>query len=392
VSSPRVKVFIALNGLRFIAALAIVAYHYAPLIENYQNLPAIIRKLINECPAAVGFFFILSGFVLAHRYLGDESQIENIAGFYGSRFRRIYPAYMVGFVLFIPLAFVKYITHPPYGVLEGNTLVISAILYCLMLQAWTPLAQAWNGPSWSLSVEAFMYLVFPVLGARIARLSNRNTFFLLIAAWLLPVAIAGGYQAGLIPVSIWEGYLRNNPLFWTPLFVMGVAGARFIGPWQKVESALAGRISIGAVIGVVLLALVWSNRWSEAFVAGGIAPLLVAVVICFTRNLNWLTKIIGGNTFNRLGQASYVMYIIQAPIWHYWQAATNLLRQLTARTNTVAAWQFVAFVPILIFISLMTERFVETPGRRWLANIPKAPRSSQAVQSKARVASQGGVQ
>jgi peptidoglycan/LPS O-acetylase OafA/YrhL len=388
-------VFTGLNGLRFIAALTIVVYHYAPLIDGYERLPALVRNLISEGPVAVGFFFILSGFVLAHRYLSDRSSsrgssVGSLSRFYWSRFARIYPAYMVGFVLFLPLAFDKYIIHPPFVVSSQKTLVASAVLYSLMLQAWTPLAQAWNGPSWSLSVEAFMYLVFPLAGAGIVKLSNRQILILLITAWLLPVAITGSYQAGLIPGAFWDGYLRNNPLLWTPLFIMGIAAARFIAPWARVAKQSASRMSIAALIGVVIVALVWPSTWSEVFIAGGIAPVLVAVVLFFTRNLNGVTKIIGGNTLNQLGQASYAMYIIQSPMWHYWQAATNLLRKLPAHTSSVAVWQFVLFVPVLIFISIVTERFIEIPARRWLSGIPKAPMSAATPHTKAMVATQSG--
>lgn len=384
--------FTGLNGLRFIAALTIVFYHYAPLIEGYEHCPVVVRDLISEGPAAVGFFFILSGFVLAHRYLSAGASVGDVGAFYWSRFARIYPAYMVGFLLFVPLALDKYLIHSPFEVSNGKTLVLSALLYSFMLQAWTPLSQAWNGPSWSLSVEAFMYLIFPLAGARMIRLSNRKTLVLGLITWLLPVAVVSSYQVGLISGSTWEGYLRNSPLLWTPLFVMGIAAARFIGPWKKVSPKTASRLSIAAVIGVIVIAAAWPSASIEVFVAGGIAPLFAAVVIFFTRDVNRVTHIIGGNTLNRLGQASYAMYIIQAPIWHYWQAATNLIRRLPPQTNTVAAWQFVVFVPVLVFISLAVERLVEIPARRWLSRIPGVSVSQAAVQSKARVATQASGQ
>jgi peptidoglycan/LPS O-acetylase OafA/YrhL len=363
-----------------------VFYHYAPLIEGYQRLPDVVRNMISEGPAAVGFFFILSGFVLAHRYLSARASVGEVGAFYWSRFTRIYPAYMVGFVLFVPLALDKYVIHPPFGVSNSKTLVVSALLYSFMLQAWTPLSQAWNGPSWSLSVEAFMYLIFPLAGARMVRLSNRKTLVLVLGAWIVPVAVVCSYQLGLISGSIWEGYVRNSPLLWTPLFVMGIAAARFIGPWKRVSTKTASRLSIAAVIGVLVIAAAWPSTWTEVFVAGGIAPLFAAVVIFFTRDANRVTHFIGGNTLNRFGQASYAMYIIQAPIWHYWQAATNFIRQLPPQTNTVAAWQFVVFVPVLIFISLAIERFVEIPARRWLSRIPRASMPQPTLQAKARVA------
>src|ERR1700692_2558742 len=85
------ETFTALNGLRFLAALAVVIFHYAPRVDVYHQVPGFIRNLINEGPAAVSFFFILSGFVLAHRHLYGNSRVQSAPAFYRARFARLYP-------------------------------------------------------------------------------------------------------------------------------------------------------------------------------------------------------------------------------------------------------------------------------------------------------------
>jgi peptidoglycan/LPS O-acetylase OafA/YrhL len=80
------EIFTALNGLRFLAALAVVFYHYARKMDGFPAFPRTIRSLIECGPAAVGFFFILSGFVLANRYLQDDSKEQATAAFYWARF------------------------------------------------------------------------------------------------------------------------------------------------------------------------------------------------------------------------------------------------------------------------------------------------------------------
>src|SRR6202162_1934765 len=214
------ETFTALNGLRFLAALAVVFFHFAYKIDGYDRVPEVVKKLIHFGPAAVGFFFILSGFVLASRHFRNSLRTETPAEFYWARFIRIYPAYLVGFLLFAPIAVQKYLAHSSSTMTAPGTFVLSAVLYSLMLQAWTPLAQAWNGPSWSLSVEAFMYLVFPVIGYRLKTLSYRNTVLVLLVAWLIPISVASAYLCGLISHYTWQIFITNNPLLWTPLFVM----------------------------------------------------------------------------------------------------------------------------------------------------------------------------
>jgi len=42
------ETFTALNGLRFLAALAVVIFHYAPRVGGYARLPEILKNLIGE--------------------------------------------------------------------------------------------------------------------------------------------------------------------------------------------------------------------------------------------------------------------------------------------------------------------------------------------------------
>jgi peptidoglycan/LPS O-acetylase OafA/YrhL len=361
------ETFTALNGLRFLAALAVVVFHFTYKIDGYDRLPEIVKKLIHDGPAAVGFFFILSGFVLASRHLRNSSRTETTAEFYWARFIRLYPAYLVGFLLFAPIAVQKYLVHSSSAVTEPGTFALSAVLYCLMSQAWTPLAQSWNGPSWSLSVEAFMYLVFPLIAVRLIRLNRKNTILILGAAWLIPVGLACAYVGHLIPELAWRAYVSNNPLLWTPLFAIGICAAKLVPRWKKLERSKANLLSTVAFVGVIAAAVAWPGAWGEVFITGGIAPLLFIVVVSFTGAYGWITKLIGGAVFNKLGQASYIIYIIQSPVWHYWQALTNRLRHVPMQTAVVATWQFFFFVPFLIMVSLAVERFVETPVRGWLA-------------------------
>jgi peptidoglycan/LPS O-acetylase OafA/YrhL len=90
------------------------------------------------------------------------------------------------------------------------------------------------------------------------------------------------------------------------------------------------------------------------------------MVLSFTRDSGLLTRLLGGAVMDRLGQASYILYIIQSPVWHYWQAFTNYLRHVPLETAGVTIWQFCAFVPFLVFSSLVVQNLVEIPLRNWM--------------------------
>ena len=107
---------------------------------------------------------------------------------------------------------------------------------------------------------------------------------------------------------------------------MGVCASRFVSDWKKVSTSTVHTLSTLAFAALILAALAWPHKWADVFVTGGIAPLLVALIIFFTRRQGWIAKAIGGPLLSKLGEASYVLYILQAPLWHYWQETTNSLR------------------------------------------------------------------
>lgn len=360
------ETFPALNGLRFLAALAVVIFHYAPRVENYSRVPVFLRNLIEQAPCAVGFFFILSGFVLAHRHLQSCKPTQSASDFYWARFVRLYPAYFLAFLLFLPVALQRSASYSSYGFGGHHTFALSAILSCLMLQSWTPLAQAWNGPSWSLSVEAFMYLAFPLIGMRLARLSRFWARAVLLVCWLIPCSTTLVYVAGGIPEQTWRQYVTNNPLLWLPLFVMGICASRFVSSWKKLAPNKAKLLTLCALLLLLFTALIWPHKWADVFVTGGIAPLLLLVIVCCTRTIGWPTRVLGGRLLAKSGEVSYATYILQAPLWHYWQSMTNYVGHASLQTSAVPLWQFVLFVPFLIASSFAVQHFVEVPLRRLL--------------------------
>ena len=81
--------FRALTGLRFLAAAHVVWFHAGPA----TGIPALDR-VRDAGWTAVNLFFVLSGFVLAHRYPRLEGP-GAVRGFLAARAARIYPAHLL---------------------------------------------------------------------------------------------------------------------------------------------------------------------------------------------------------------------------------------------------------------------------------------------------------
>lgn len=166
------KHLLPLTSLRFFAAIWVVFFHLSGPRGLILTDPATLRPLYNLVRTgyvAVGIFFVLSGFVLAYTYRGEFSARQ----FWTARIARIYPVYFLGLVLILPVVVASVLRHMTTWLWAGG----SGLACVLLLQSWCPrTALAWNHPGWSLSVEAFFYLLFPLILLPLKRLAPRGLF------------------------------------------------------------------------------------------------------------------------------------------------------------------------------------------------------------------------
>src|SRR5689334_16615350 len=87
----------ALTGLRILASVLVVVFHFLPVQAAAGSGPwpwlsGVIARIVASGYTGVSFFFVLSGFILAYSYLGREGRLRGTAGrFYWARVARIYP-------------------------------------------------------------------------------------------------------------------------------------------------------------------------------------------------------------------------------------------------------------------------------------------------------------
>src|SRR4051812_11004909 len=94
----------ALTGLRFFAALGVVLFHL-DVLRNSEVLGWVYTAVLSDGCCGVGFFFILSGFVLAYNYDGRFRALRGreLWDYATARFARIYPLHFVLFgIVLIP--------------------------------------------------------------------------------------------------------------------------------------------------------------------------------------------------------------------------------------------------------------------------------------------------
>jgi peptidoglycan/LPS O-acetylase OafA/YrhL len=358
------ETFPALNGLRFVAALAVVFFHYGPSVTGYQLLPRCIQNLVQCGPVALGFFFILSGFVLTHAHPSLSGRRLRIT-FWFRRFAKLYPVYFFAFLLFIPIAIEKYLLHPAGISGPGNTDTFfrAALLSGLMLQAWTSFSQAWNGPGWSLSVEAFFYVIFPFILPLLSKLRIRNVVLVCGVAWTAMVSVTYAQTLNGGPSELWTTLLRNNPLLWSPMFLIGVSLARLIPAWARVSPLIANLTCALSAAGILLACAICPIQYRQLLITGGLAGLLATLVLAYSHRGAMLSRMFGNPILDALGRVSYITYIIQAPLWHFFQIGSSRLLQRNSWNGSVAGWEFSIYLALLICSSFLVQAFIEEPCR-----------------------------
>ncbi len=362
----------ALTSLRFFAALHVVLYHsQAMLRPSLAGFPRLLDFLTTG-PNSVGFFFVLSGFILAYTYLGppEEGRLR-LRPFWAARFARVYPVYFLGLLFAAPFA-LPVLLHAGLG----RTLVTGTAAVALV-QAWVPqLALGWNSPGWSLSAEAFFYLVFPFVAPSLWPQGRRWVLLTLIVFWglaqvgpaLFVVASDEGWL-GAGPLTIAKAFVAYSPLTRLPEFLFGVA----LGRLFLFDAASGGRSaawSLGAFAAgsVLLTALahgpaVLRHVHVLFFNNGLLTPLYGLVIYGLARARDGaLARVLSARPLVVLGEASYALYLLHLPLRDMtYQAAATLFgeRELS--------WPaFAAFLTAALVLSLAVLRGVEEPARRFL--------------------------
>jgi len=371
----------ALTGLRFLAAFHVVVYHFGqPLLKE---APSPLRSLAGCGYVSVSLFFLLSGFILAYTYLPESGPARvDPRRFWTARFARIYPVYLVGFILAAPHV-VKTLVGE-HGLAGGALRALGHGAAALgLVQAWSPhTAIVWNVPAWSLSVEAFFYLLFPMLLAPAVRAARPAR---------LGVALAGLWAAALAPPlvylalnpdgltapagpdtrGVWLETLKYSPLARLPEFALGV----ILGAWH-VRSGDAGRgggaLSVGAAAAVLAPMAAARSLPYPLLHNGLLAPLFAALIVGLARGGGPVHALLGTRPLVLLGEASYALYILHLHGHPWTQRLLRLVDKDAARDPAAAFWFYAVAITAA---SVAVFLWIETPARRWLRHrlSPRAP-------------------
>jgi peptidoglycan/LPS O-acetylase OafA/YrhL len=328
----------ALTGLRFLLALWVILHHLTgpgQMLDAWvQSLPYFLYAVIRGGYLAVTTFFVLSGFVLSRSYAATEWNGKSLLRYGVGRFARVYPVYALSLAVVAPFILAD---RTP-----GKAPLVAA--HGLLLQGWLGhIPVSWNTPAWSLSCEAFFYLLFPLAAAAVQRATWRSTLALAAASCVLTRAM---WAVGISD--------EIKPLIHLSDFLMGIAAWRVYDLLmeRRLRPAGAWLYVPGAALGSALIAYPGLLP-ARIDLNSALRPLNALLLLGFAFGGGVAARALSSQAAVYLGKSSYAMYILHVPVlWWYlrWSRGFSVLLYLT----------------LVIGLSALVYRFIEEPANRWL--------------------------
>jgi peptidoglycan/LPS O-acetylase OafA/YrhL len=354
--------FVTLDGLRGIAALAVVTRHapaYFASVSIYVTSDAGTPVgPFFESYLAVDFFFVLSGFVLAHAYGRRFREGLTAVQFMTLRLIRLYPLYLLALAISALLGW-RQLAH-------GETTYIaffknfSTELFFLPSPSLDDTSALFplNVPAWSLFFELLANLGFGLVGVR---LSNIKLFVIVLLAGL---ALSGAVAVGLFGFgalregSMADGYQwRSFGAGCLRVIYSFFAGVLVYRLWCLSRPTF--KVPPLAVV-LLLIAILVAHpplNYQTAFdliVTIAIFPIIIWLGAGCVAN-NPIASI-----FAWLGLTSYAVYVLQSPLYYLTLRASSKMWGDTSNFGLTYGIIFVAFVFV---VAMIFDRYFDSPVR-----------------------------
>jgi peptidoglycan/LPS O-acetylase OafA/YrhL len=343
------------QGLRAIAVLAVVLYHFWPARFSGGYV-------------GVDIFFVISGFLITAHLMRELSATGTVrlGQFWARRARRLLPASLLVLLFCALVAMSPYLT--PTSALPGEVREILASTFYvenwyLALNSADYLNHSGDPTTvqhyWSLSLEEQFYVMWPLI--------------MLLAAWLA-VKWFGGRRRRTVIVSL-AVVSAASFVFCVVFTITDPAPAYFVtfgrmwqfgvGAMVALIPALRVRHAIGSFVlgwaGIAVLAFVIFRFDGQTPFPGYMAAvptLAAAAVIAASNTERWWypTRLLALRPAQFVGDISYSLYL-----WHW---------PLIIIAPSVPFWGLtiyhrLALLALCFVLAWLTKRFVEDPARGW---------------------------
>jgi peptidoglycan/LPS O-acetylase OafA/YrhL len=254
-ASPRANKLLGLEMLRFVAACAVLIWHYkhfsyvgdtpVNLFTDQLPLYRLLQPFYQAGEYGVWVFWCISGFIFFWKYR-DPIFNRSMTGwtFFVFRVSRLYPLHFVTLIIVAVLQAAYFRLHGYFFVYQQND-IQDFLLQIFMASRWgLERGLSFNEPIWSISVEILVYVLFFLTVRFVTKsalvnilvivicLIERGQIFSCLAFFYagglaaiarraitsstsrLPIEVAAWATVALVPASIWMFGLQSSILDW----------------------------------------------------------------------------------------------------------------------------------------------------------------------------------
>ena len=384
----------SLTSLRFFAAFTVILIHYRGMLYY----PLLIDRIAVQGRTGVSFFFVLSGFILVYNYYDwFENNTRRFKSFLWARFARVYPMHFVMLLIFTPIILYFFANQPDAvqnvageAHLTPSLLVSSWFGTLILINDFIPrilFRSIWNGASWSISAEAFFYLILPLFITYVLKhfKTSQTLLKLILCLFLIQLilflAVAAIYYSlsnGQALSSSSEGFSVGYHLPFLRMweFLIGATCGAFFVRYKDAEAtsvvvkALSNRRIRNAILAVVLALILvvtfvnsnvgfWifdfdSLRWYVIY-----TPLFATLITTVAFGPSFLTSVLDNRWLVLLGEASYSLYMIQS-------LPVVILEIQQSDGNTLPQIDYILIILASVLASVGFFKFIEQPARLFL--------------------------
>ena len=368
--------FALLDGLRGVAALAVLWYH---VNEGFAFAQATngagdgIIRTFNHGYLAVDFFFLLSGFVIAYAYDDRWERGLTIGSFFKRRLIRLHPMLIAGAIIGALTFLIQGgVTWSGEAVSTGQLLLCLALTF-LFIPAYPgtgyevrgngemfPL----NGPYWSLFFEYIGNILYALLLRRLSTkvLATLVSLFGICFVWFATTNVStyGSIGVGwtLDAVNFLGGSLRM--LF---PFTLGMLLSRTFKPRPIRGAFWLCTAMLLALFAVPYIEAMQPLCMNGVFEMTCIMLIFPAIVILAASSTSVSASTERTATF--LGNLSYPLYTVHYPLMYLFYAG---LIEGGMYNFTSAPWQSIGVMATSIFVAFVLMKWYDAPVRKWLSS------------------------
>jgi len=296
-----------LESLRGIAAIMVACYHF--------RLFGYFGSFIINSWIFVEFFFVLSGFVIALNYQYRISNIKDLINFQKKRFLRLYPLHFFTLILIIFLFFGEFLKEFFIGNIGNRPIsdrfdLIELLANLLLVHNLILDKLTFNAPSWSISSEFYVYLLFSII---ILFTKNEKNKIILFAIIISAISFYYLLNNSFDPKY---GFIRCLYSFFLGVIIFNIYNI------NKIKfSSFVTYITI-----LIIIYLLFNFKIIEEDInLNIIMPLIFSLLILslVSSEENIIKKILNNKHIIFLGTISYGIYMLHFPVGVYFNVFLN---------------------------------------------------------------------